>query len=195
MTEMDSPRDKLRAQLLRVLRALRRVGDDAARRTALYREAAGLIFDLREHFKTGSGDPDWRGATPAYREYVRSAYAETGWARDAATTAQTAIRHHISRLARERLAPDQLEDLGLRADNFAERKRDSRAATSAKLSTLGETDPQLDAARALAAALVMVERVTAEQARELRGRGREQARAVLARLIARAEALHAEVTE
>lgn len=187
-------KDDLGRALVRSLRALRRVGDDRERRTQLYREIATASVDLREHFIVEeTGEADWSGRSWAYREYIRDRYSEAGYQKDEARPVQTSVRYHVSARVRERLTPEQLEDLGLRADDMTKRMKDTRAVKSALLSTLdkaaaGDTP---DVPRALAAAYLVLQKITPPQVGDLQGAARSQARAVLGRILRHAGELHA----
>ncbi|MFG3715817.1 hypothetical protein [Micromonospora sp. NPDC047730] len=185
-------KDQLGAALVKALRAVRRVGDNRERRTELYRAIATASVDLRAHFVVEeTGQPDWAGRTWEYREYIRDRYAEAGLSRDEARSVQTSVRYHIGSLVRERLDADQLEDLGLRPEDMAERMREYRKAQSAQLATLKAEPGDLDLGKALAGAFTVLQKISPGQIAELRGAAREQARAVLGRLLRHAEELHA----
>ncbi|MFD6638341.1 hypothetical protein ACFWDN_21270 [Micromonospora chalcea] len=189
---MSATKEDLGAGLVRVLRALRRVGDNRERRTELYRTIANASVDLREHFLTPEGNPDWAGRTWAYREYVRERYSEAGYSREEARPVQTSVRYHVSVRVRERLTPEEVEDLGLRAENITERMCDHRAAKSALFESLTPSaDDNPDVGRAIAGAYVVLQRLSTADVGALRGQARENARAVLARLRERAEELYA----
>ncbi|RLK22654.1 hypothetical protein DER29_0492 [Micromonospora sp. M71_S20] len=194
---MTATKDELGAALVKALRALRRVGDNRERRTELYRQVADASVDLREHFLTpDTGEPDWAGRSWAYREYVRDRYSEAGVSKDEARSIQASVRYHVSTRVRQRLTPEEVEDLGLRAENIAQRAQATRAVNSALLSSLGAGTPDEnnpDVSRALAGAFVVLQRITPAEVAALDGQGRSQARAVLGRLLAHAEELHAAV--
>lgn len=197
--EESAARDALRDDLIKALKGLRRVesSQDKERKTQAYREVARLAFELRRFFIVpGTGEPDWTGSSWEYRELIRGAYSAAGWSKDDTTRAQRSVRYHIARLARQELSADQVEALGLHPDDPTDRFREHRAVSAAKLATLSEPTPGagLDVSRALAAALIIVERVAPAQVGELGDGDRAQARAVLARLRDRAEALHAAAT-
>ncbi|TDC35721.1 hypothetical protein [Micromonospora sp. KC213] len=179
-------KDDLGDALTKSLRAIRRLGDDRGdreRRTRLYREAAGLILDLREHFRANEkGDPDWAGRTPAYRAFIRERYSEAGYRREEAKPIQTAIGYHVSVLMRERLTPEEIEDLGLRTEDVTARVRDRRKVQSAMLATLDTTEGTPDAVRSLAGALAVLRRIAPDDLAALDGAAVAQARAVLTRL-------------
>lgn len=189
---MAGTKDDLGAALVRALRALRRVGDNRERRTELYRTIANASVDLREHFLTPEGEPDWAGRSWAYREYVRERYSEAGYSRDDARPVQASVRYHVSVRVRERLTPEQVEDLGLRAEDITERVRANRATKSALLASLtGSPEDNPDVPRAIAGAYVVLQRIAPGDVSALQGRSRAQAREVLGRLLAHAEELHA----
>lgn len=178
-------REELGSALTTRLRALRRLGegrDDRERRTRLFRDVAESIVDLREHFDL-AGEPDWAGRSPAYRRFIRDCYRDAGYPRDEAQTIQRRLSYHVSTRLRERVDPERLEDLGLKTDDVTSRVRDRRLVQSAKLATLDErAEGTPDAVRALAGALVVLQRITPDDLAALDGAAVGQARAVLARL-------------
>ncbi|SCL32949.1 hypothetical protein GA0070616_4597 [Micromonospora nigra] len=191
---MDPTRtpDEIRSALVHSLRALRRVGDSREQRTALFRDIAACLVEVRAHFEDKTArQPDWKGRTRDYKEWVRESYAKAQYTHDEMTATQNAVRYHVSAHLRERLPRAQLESLGLRAEPIAERVREFRSAQGAELKALRGQDSNPDVARALAGALVVLQRVTPESVAELQGTARTQARAVLARLARRASELRA----
>ncbi|MFI7069536.1 hypothetical protein [Micromonospora sediminicola] len=188
---MTASKDQLGADLVKALRALKRVGDNRERRTELYRAIANASVDLREHFLTENGEPDWAGKSWGYREYLRERYSEAGYTRDEARPVQSSVRYHVSIRVRERLTPEEVEDLGLRAENITERVRGDRATRSALFSSLtAAPDDNPDIGRALAGAFVVLQRISPRDVAGLQGQARAQARTVLARLLKHAEKLH-----
>lgn len=177
-------RDDLGADLVKALKALRRVGEDRERRTQLYREIARATVDLREHFLSPEGAPDWAGRTWAYREYVREQYSRAGYSRDEARPVQTSVRYHVSTRVREQLSAEELEDLGLRAEDITARMRESRELKSALLASLDppNNNDSPDVKRALAGAYLVLRRIPIAEVGALRGAAREQARTILGQI-------------
>src|SRR4051812_43452584 len=83
---------RIQGEIVRILRALRTSEGD--RRTMLYRDLAGHMVELREHYLTPSGEPDWTGRTGAYRLGVRALYADAGYSPAERKQVQTSIRYH-----------------------------------------------------------------------------------------------------
>ncbi|MDG4792714.1 hypothetical protein [Micromonospora sp. WMMD1082] len=203
---MSDARDELSETLVKTLRALRRtaaaieragreVPDDlTARRTALYREAAQWAFDLREYFLTAENEPDWSGRTGAYKAHLRDLYDRAGYSREDAATVQVAVRYHLGRLVRDRLGAATVTELGLTPGGYVERKREARQATLAELDAVRNAASSPDVSRAIAGALVVLQRVSVAEVAELHGTARTQARTVLSRLVRRAEELREAVT-
>lgn len=150
----------------RAVEALRayRATQDRGERSERAREVAGLLVDLREHFLTELGEPDWAGATYAYKRAVGEIYRSAGFT-DISNISAT-VRYHIGNVLRERLSDDELEDAGLRLDTPRARSQAKRERTSAILAALRPiTDAdgvEVDPIRALVGAASLLSRVQGE---------------------------------
>ncbi|MEV0267736.1 hypothetical protein AB0H43_03090 [Hamadaea sp. NPDC050747] len=178
----------LSKELVATLRRLRNAATDA-QRTDLLKETARLTVDLREFFLTDSGEPDWAARTWAYRDYLRERYIEAGYPIDEAKTTQAAVRYHVSGYIRTKLASDQVADLGLASGTFNDRKREVRTAQS-ELLKVALTPPEhasaADESRAIAGALLVLERVNPANFADLSTRQRANVRVVLDKIRDRA---------
>jgi hypothetical protein len=183
-------RDDVGAALVRTLRDLRAAPDDDPARTPRLREIAQLSVDLRAHFHTADGEPDWTGRTWSYRDHLRERYREAGYGVEEARALQGAVRWHVSKYVRERLTTDQLESYSLRAASSVDRNRESRAARSALLqaATAAAPDPG-EVVPALAAALLTLERLSPDALAGLDDATAVQARGLLHRIAQRATEL------
>jgi hypothetical protein len=137
------------AEVTRVLRAIRSLpADDRDRRTALLRDLAEATLSYREHFLTDSGEPDWTGRTGAYRAAIADLYGAANFSPDEGKAIQKLARYHIANALRERLSPEDIEAIGLRAENPRERQAELRERTSAIVAAAGvEGVPETPEAR------------------------------------------------
>lgn len=100
------------------------------RSTEELRAAAQALVDAREHFHTKTGDTDWTGRSHAYRQWVRDVYATARVPAEDLTRVQTAVRYHVNNIIHDRLDPETLESIGLRAESTRERSMEQRAQKS-----------------------------------------------------------------
>lgn len=186
---MTRTQRQLTDEALRLLRRLRALGpDDRERRTVALRDLAEVMVDMREHFVTPEGDPDWSGRTFAYRELARELYAEAGFPHDQAQAVQAAVRYHVGNIVRQRLSVDELADHGLRDVGPKQRARLSRDAQSALMRSFRQSaDP--DVVRNVAAALHLLDRVAADRVAALTDGDREVVRALATAAAERARAV------
>lgn len=183
-------RQDLEAEVVRVIKGIRSLPDDERqRRSMLLRDLAAALLDLREHFITESGDPDWRGRTWDYRAAVRELYSRAGVPAAEASALQAATRYHIGNALRERLSPEQLEDLGLGKPGPRERVKSAHEARSAAIAALKGDGDDPDALRTIAAVWALVSRLAPERVAALRERDRAAARKLLGEIAGRAVVL------
>ncbi|RKR85902.1 hypothetical protein BDK92_0117 [Micromonospora pisi] len=102
---------EIRTEIVRILRALQHA--EGERRTMLYRDLADQTVDLREHYLTPAGQPDWTGRTGAYRIAVRALYAEAGYSQAERKVVQTSTRYHIGNHVRARISKEEADALAL----------------------------------------------------------------------------------
>lgn len=156
---MSRTAGSLRSEIVRRLKQVRATDPtNRERRTSLLRDIAELKIELREHYLTDDGEPDWAGKTYAYRAATRELYSQAGYAADEAQATQAAIRYHVGNLIRERVSAEELADLGLRDVSPKERAKASRDARSALLASLQES-AEPDALRSVTAALQLVKMI------------------------------------
>lgn len=108
-------------EVVRILRAVRHI--EGERRTLLLRDLAEQMVDLREHYLTQAGDPDWTGRTGVYRYAVRELYAQAGYSPEERKLTQTSTRYHVGNLVRARLRREQADALGLTPTTPKDRSR------------------------------------------------------------------------
>jgi hypothetical protein len=104
------------------------VAAEGADRTHHLRATADLLVDLRGLHVDQEGAPDWRGKTFAYRDLVRGIYAAAGLPPESGDTVKTALRYHVGNALRDRLTPEQLDEVGLSALDPRDRQASRRAS-------------------------------------------------------------------
>ena len=109
---------------------------EAGERTEILRAVASTLIEAREHFYTADGEIDYRGRTYAYRRLVGEIFAAANLPPDDIRTVQAAVRYHVGNLLRERLNPETLADLGLRAESPKARSAEKRTAEGEALRVL-----------------------------------------------------------
>lgn len=143
MTTLSTP--PLEDLSQRTVAAIRRAsiaGPDE--RTAALREVARLLVEVRPLFTTRDGEPDWRGRTHDYREWTASMYARAGLDRGEAERLSSSVRYHVSPALRARLAPDEVDRLGLRpytTREAAAQRREARAVEDRLVHGAGPLTP------------------------------------------------------
>jgi hypothetical protein len=115
-------------------------GEESGRTEAL-RAVASATIAAREHFSTPDGEIDWRGRSHAYRRWVRSAMSGAGVTETSLPTLQAAIRYHAGTILRDRLSPEKLVELGLRAEGPRDRKSEYRDRVAHSLDLLAGGGP------------------------------------------------------
>src|SRR4051794_5569154 len=157
-----SPVDEIERRATALLRTYLRT-EDPLERTQLLKQFAELIVDLREHFLTDTGEPDWRGSTYAYKIAIGDLYRRAGF-QDIGTIS-AAVRYHVGNVLRERLTPEQLEDLGLRSSTPRARSVEKRERNKALMAALrpgyGHGGP-VEPVRGLLGAATLLARIDAE---------------------------------
>jgi hypothetical protein len=138
-------------EIVRILHAIRTT--EGERRTMLYRDLAEQMVELRQHYLTPNGKPDWTGRTGAYRLGVRALFADAGYSPAERQAVQTSVRYHIGNIIRATVAHSDLEDLGLDTVTPKERARQRTRAERDELKALLEEARQIvERQRALEAA-------------------------------------------
>lgn len=132
-------------------------------RAALLREAAEGFITAREHFFDRAGEPDWKGRTHAYRQWIQEAMSIAHVPPEETATLSAAVRYHSGNVLRERLDDETLEDLGLRKASPRERSIEKRERHAETLSIFGgggaeitDVDEILAALRSMKVVLVRV---------------------------------------
>lgn len=183
----------LRKEGSRLLRAYIDAGGDRERTPQILRDLAAVLVDMREHFVTDSGEPDWTGRSYGYRQAVQDLYADASVPPDERNRIQSSVRYHVGAVLRERLDDETLESLGIQADSPMERSRAQRAKRSAQLQAIRGGGPDalghIDALRALEGASALLARVEPKAVRDLKPKERSAAVAILGRIRDRVDVL------
>lgn len=107
-----------------------------------YLALARTLINIRRHFKSpGREFPDWRGRSQDYRTAAAAVYASATIPPDSEGSVQARIRYVINNELREVAPAVELEALGYKKRNQAERAKDRRDAKKGKqpLDTEGPT--------------------------------------------------------
>lgn len=110
--------------------------EDPRKRTEVVRELATVLVDMREHFITPDGEPDWAGRTYGYRDAVHSVYSGSGVPRSDTSSLQAATRYHVGNVIRARLSPDELESAGLQEATPIARSKAQRKGRQEEIAVL-----------------------------------------------------------
>jgi len=194
---MTRSRQDVARDLVRALRKLKTLDTGSPARTETLREVARLTVDLREHFLTPSGQPDWAARTWDYRNFIIDRYADAGYSKEESRKVQATVRYHVSPYLRQKLSPDQITDLGLRHESSVDRSREQRDARRALLRAAKEVvapatrggPGSADLLRSIAGALLVLQHIDPAALAEMTETDRVQAQAVLSRIEARAAQL------
>jgi hypothetical protein len=119
--------------------ALRGVVDanDETTSTEMRKKAAACFVEVREHFVTADGSPDWAAKTHAYRGFSADVYALAGISGTDAQVLRGSMRYHVGNAVRDRLSADELEAYGLTASRPRERMAAIRKGQTKRLSSVG----------------------------------------------------------
>lgn len=141
-SDVTRTRYETEQDVTRILRALRALPPhDRDRRTTLLRSLGQGMVELREHFSTGNGAPDWNGRSKGYRDALHNAYAVAGYIGEDAEMMKKAASYHLAKSLRTRLSKEEIEALGQRPEDPAERQaaiRERNAAIVAAHTAIGE---------------------------------------------------------
>ncbi|MEH0931110.1 hypothetical protein [Micromonospora sp. CPCC 205558] len=118
---MAASKQHIEREIVRILRAAQQT--TAERRTIHLRDLAEQMVELREHYLTPSGDPDWTGRTGMYRYAVRELYAQAGYSPEERKVTQTSTRYHVGNLVRARVPQETADALGLVRTSPQDRSR------------------------------------------------------------------------
>jgi hypothetical protein len=139
MTHQPQPLADLQARATGALRAYRFADEDS--RTAHLREVGELFVAVRRHITTVDGDPDWKGRTGAYRQWVRQAALNAGITPEELPTVLAAVRYHSGAALRRELNAASLAELGLLENAPRERAGQARSRASRTVALFaGEPD-------------------------------------------------------
>ena len=163
MSERPAKRAELQNEATRLVRSYVR-DPEAPDRTNTLREIARRFVSLRECFLTSDGEPDWRGATYAYKRAVGEIYSMAGPSREEQYRVANTVRYHVGEVLREQLDEATIEELGLRQASPRERSVEKRERERELLDVMrgpGEGGP-IDPLRGAAAAYGALSHIAAE---------------------------------
>lgn len=187
--------DDLVAQGIRLVREFGRMETS---KTAVLKELARVVVQLRQEFHTEDGRTDWAGRSHPYREAIAKIYAEAGLPPDSLDGMQASLRYHIGNVLRDVAPPDELADLGLKPKTPRDRVQDTRdrlaalaRAGAAQVEPTGNV--RADVRRMVVGAEVVLSRVDDEALEELDEEGRAAVVKSLEAVIARASTLLGEL--
>lgn len=151
-------------------------------------------MELREHFLTAQGKPDWAATSSEYRAAIQSVYGDAGYSPEERRKVQTSVRYHSSKALRERLSPEELSEYGLRAEATPDRSREGRQkrkelVQAAKVLASVRGRPGAELVRSAAGAVVAVNAITAEQLAASDELVRVRVRGLLEQLVEHAQGL------
>lgn len=96
-------------------------------KTGTLQELAVVVVDIRSQFWDEElGQPDWRGKSWEYRQFIGEMYEQAGIPPDSVSTIQGSLRYHVGNELRKRVARDELDVAGLKAASPKERLYDAR---------------------------------------------------------------------
>lgn len=153
--------EEARKATLSLLKKYRRAAPED--RTALLRQIAEILVDVRQHFGRADGTPDWKGRTHAYRQYVAGIYSDAGITGEEAATAQAAVRYHVGIVLRNRLDEGTLREYGLISRSPRERSQDRRAEKAAIVHAVTGREVHGGALLALSTAFTLLSRLDPEE--------------------------------
>lgn len=106
-------------------------------------DAAEAVVSARVLFEGNDGEPDYRGRSAAYRQWLRETYARTGASTATIDRFKQAVRWHVAAALRERY-PEAASRIGLSKEGFTEKAARRRAVNSRTLSIFSTGDPITD---------------------------------------------------
>jgi hypothetical protein len=124
MKMVDMPTPRMQDQTRVVVSALRKAVRDES--TVNYKAAAAAIARLRS-MVAFDGRPDWRGASPEWKDLIQRLYRMAETPSDSSSAFQANLRYHVGNAVREIAPPEDLEALGLAKNSPLERARQSRS--------------------------------------------------------------------
>lgn len=103
-------------------------------KTEILRKLAIVVVEVRKHFHDPeTGQPDWRGKTFDYRQFMSVLYARSAIPPASVSGVQSSLRYHVGNRLREVVAPEELLAAGLLADGPKERMGKNEQERTEKL--------------------------------------------------------------
>jgi hypothetical protein len=166
-------------------------------KTAILKDLARVVVELRSRFHTDDGRTDWAGRSGPYREAVARIYSEAGVPTDSLDGMQAALRYHVGNVLREVAPAEELEDLGLKAARPVDRVKETRdrlaALARAGAAAEGTGNKRADVFRMVTGAEVLLTRVTDDVLADLPAERVEDLVTSLEHVVARASELLADL--
>jgi hypothetical protein len=107
--------------------------------TALLKQAATEIVELRSRFARKDGGTDWGGRSQEYRDAIRDVYTRAGLPATIDHALVSRINYRVREALDARVPADELEAAGFSAGNPKKRQTEKRAADAAIGAALSPT--------------------------------------------------------
>lgn len=149
-------------------------------KTEILKRLAAIVVDIRAQFTDEeTGQPDWRGKTWDYRQFMTEMYESAQVPPASVSGVQSSLRYHVGNRLREIVPAEALAGAGMLAEGPKERMERHRTEADVLWKALQAPDPQmsteerreayrtlLDAAATIAerAELMAVDRLTKRDA-------------------------------
>lgn len=105
-------------------------------KTAVLRELAEVVVNIRSQFRTEDGSIDWQGHSWEYRQTIGTMYEKAGVPPDSVSNIQASVRYHVGNRLREVVDTTELEQAGLKKTSPRERMLQARNEANAILHAL-----------------------------------------------------------
>lgn len=160
-----------------------------APRTALLRQLAEVVVEMRARATLGDGAPDWGGRSHEYRAQMSEVYERAGVPRENLDTIQAALRYHTGNLIRERASKEELLQVGLTTVSPRDRNAANREVMRAMTDAVGGRTPRQDVDRLAVYAQAILEFIDEVAVPKLEGDRRSVAERALRAVDQRASEL------
>jgi hypothetical protein len=184
---MEPSLGRLQRQAIEHMR--RYLAAPAEERTPIVREFARTLFEARQHFLRGDGEPDYAGRTHPYRRWVGEIYSEAGVPAENRNSIRSSVSWHLSDIMRESVDKDTLADHGLQPQTQSEAHQEHRKQDRAVVRALTSRDVAGGSLMAITAAATVLAKVDGAELANLDERAAEVAKATLEDLEATARRL------
>ncbi|WP_169736289.1 hypothetical protein [Promicromonospora kroppenstedtii] len=148
-------------------------------RTPHVRAFAEVLFEARQHFLRGDGEPDYAGRTHPYRRWVGEVYAEAGVPAERRNSIRSSVSWHLSEIMRESVDKETLADHGLKPQTQSEANQEHRKQDRAVVRALTSRDVAGGSLMAITAAATVLAKVDGAELTRLDPHAAEVAKATL----------------